>query len=86
MGLCRKDLFIIYILIIMNVELLHARRPLEREWLLQKDSSLFESLSKGPAPPSEHSSCTYVPRNGGGHCHSKMRKKPGERTNFVSIP
>ncbi|KAK7391339.1 hypothetical protein VNO78_19754 [Psophocarpus tetragonolobus] len=37
----------------------------------------LESLSKGPAPPSGPSGCTYIPGSGGAHCPLKEMNVPG---------
>ncbi|KAJ8632716.1 hypothetical protein MRB53_026052 [Persea americana] len=86
MALRRKEATVIFLVVIMNAGSLLAMRPLERELLLPRDPSFFNSLPQAPSPPLGHSNCTHTPSpGGGGECHNKSRSKPSGRPS-VSVP
>ncbi|OMO95545.1 hypothetical protein COLO4_15804 [Corchorus olitorius] len=55
------------LLFLLQIQTLNASRLLHEESKLVKKLDL-QSLQKGPVPPSEGSSCTNVPGNGGPGC------------------
>ena len=71
MGLLNTALAILLLLSLLHFEPSTASRVLydHKEELIMVTKGLeFQSLPRGPVPPSGPSGCTYVPGSGGSNC------------------
>ncbi|XVF28669.1 hypothetical protein REPUB_Repub15cG0050000 [Reevesia pubescens] len=60
------------LILLLRVHAISASRLLHEETkLVNKGLDLRQSLQKGPVPPSQGSSCTNIPGNGGSGCPLK---------------
>ncbi|XVF66539.1 hypothetical protein PTKIN_Ptkin10aG0044700 [Pterospermum kingtungense] len=56
------------LILLLETHGFRASRPLHEETKLVNQGLKLQSLQKGPVPPSEGSSCTNIPGNGGPPC------------------
>ncbi|GMI64208.1 hypothetical protein HRI_000090100 [Hibiscus trionum] len=57
------------LLLVLQVDAITGFRILHEEFKLVNKELHLQSLQKGPIPPSQGSSCTNIPGNGGPPCH-----------------
>ncbi|XWS08840.1 hypothetical protein CRYUN_Cryun40dG0034800 [Craigia yunnanensis] len=74
-------------LLLLQVHAISASRLLYEETKLVNKGLVLQSLQKGPVPPSEESSCTNIPGNGGSGCPLKeMHYAAGALPRAIAYP
>ena len=66
-----KNVFIVllFVTILFASSQVGAKRPLEGEQWVKKESFLLQSVQRGPVTPSGPNPCTYIPGRSKDICH-----------------